>query len=424
MHAEMACSTWIKEGASDMDRQSYDEILGPEATATAEALRKETPRPFSDIEGVMSSVEGQVMRELPIVSPSVGFVSPEAGIVQAGNPSPGLVRSLLNLVDKTRASVRDALTRTLAEAQADAGALARSPVAGNDASDKVSITTDESATLAGETSANRGRELVASAIEGVRRDRSRLGPYGKFVTDGALVSPQGKAVGVGPVSSLAGRLLAIGAIAGMAVTIPDGAAYADWYRKHRRDDGRKAAIAAGVGIIAGLAAGRAIAGQGGYAPYNAYGNGYAPNGYVPQRSYGYDSYGAVSPNRGYVPTALLPSDNFILAAKTLVAARMGSVRGADDVIDRALIAGRSCVQSMGPHPSCTVRSNGVVLDFANARYVATEMGRPVIAETQGVIQRIQPDVLQNAFFAAKEIKLREDYANGYGRGYGVPYRGF
>lgn len=402
-----------------MDRQAFEEIMGEDACATVQRLRAEAPRPVADLDGVLEGVERAVVATLPVVPAAAPFVAPSAGLVQAGNPSPSLVRSVLNLVDRARAAVRSTITSTLAEAQADTGALTRTELDASTPAAARTVTSGQAVALATEATANHGRELVRAAIEGARKDRESLGRFGKFVSDGAIVAPQGGAKGIGPVSSFAARLAAVGAIAGMAITIPHAPAYADWYGKQRRSEGRRAAIAAGVGIVAGVLAGKALAGQG-FSSGQSYGY-VPPTPYVPPRSYGYDSYGGVAPMQAYAPRVTLPSDNFILAAKTVVAARIGSVRGADDSIDRALIAGRSCVQEMGPNPRCTVRVNGVVLDFANARYVATDLGRPVIAETNGMIQRLQPQALQEAFFRAKEIKQREDYAGGYGGGYGAGY---
>lgn len=419
-----------------MDNLDLREVFGEDATKVAEALRSETALPRADMERIVERTQEAVVGTLPVVADVRKFVAAEAGIADLGKPAPNLVRGVLDLLERTRNAARTALTAVMAETQPDVGAVTRAgtddpatPVA------RAAISTREAVEMAAESSRDHGRNLVQAAIDSVRRDRDALSPLGKFVTDGALVAPQGKARGIAPVASFAARLATVGAIAGLAVTIPDTSAYADWSRSqyrqaprydrnfHRqerfeRKERRNAAIAAGIGVFAGVMAGKAL-GQ-------TYGNGYAPqryvpnNNYIPQRSYGYDSYGGVAPYRSYAAPVSMPSDNFILAAKTVVAARIGSVRGADDLIDRALIAGRNCVQQMGPQPRCTVTSNGVTFDFANSHYVAADRGQPIISETNGMIRRIRPDVLQAAFFQAKEIKAQEDYGNAYSGGYGAP----
>lgn len=419
-----------------MDNLDTRGVFGEDATKVADALRAETPRPFLDMEGIAERAQEAVVGSLPVVADVRKFVDPKAGIADVGRPAPGLVRGVLDLIERTRNAARTALTSAFAEAQPDIGAVSRSgPTAVPPSAPRNAISTGEASTLAAETTRAHAHELVQAAIASARKDRSSLSPLGKFVSAGAQVSPQGEARGIAPVASLAARLAMVGAIAGLSVTIPDSAAYADWSRGHYRQDRqfrhdmyrhdrqrferrerRDAAVAAGIGIVAGVLAGKAM-GQG-------YANGYAPqrfvpnNNYVPPRSYGYDTYGGVAPYRPYAAPVAMPSDNFILAAKTVVAARIGSVRGADDVIDRALIAGRSCVQQMGPQPRCTVSSNGVTFDFANSHYVAADRGQPIISETNGMIRRIRPDLLQSAFFQAKEIKAQEDYGSGYGGGYG------
>jgi len=328
----------------------------------------------------------------------VRFTAPDASFVPAGNPSPGLVRSALG--------------------------------------------------RAGRLAANLASDAVAMA------------GLGKFV-DGATVMSAGMPSARSPVLDIAARLVLAGVVGGFSLAFPSGAeawdgqgrfqagpspglaqrqalpapvgpgGYGNDYaareaqvqawrqrreeRRERRDD---AFLAAGVGALAGAVVGGGLASsQGGY-----YGNGYAqpyrpyppaPPAYYQPPAYpaqGYSVYGngyGGGYGGGYRQEPRVPSDNFVLQAKAIVAAKLlatgqarvpgDAVRGADRLIDRAIHEGVACVRQTGAGGGCVSDVHGVRMDFATGRFVAYVANGPALEEVGGVTRRLRPDLLDEAY---------------------------
>jgi len=294
-------------------------------------------------------------------------------------------------------------------------------------------------TLFGHGSTAAGRRIEATLAAA----REKLAGLEKFVT-GAVVAPQGKA-DVGTFLPLVRRLAAVGLVTTFAILVPDGEAQA-WgrpvgagygmsspgmnfqaFRHHRREVRRERnqqMLAAGAGLVGGLLLGGVLGngnalglnnGYRGYAQptyrnpaaYGGYGGGYgydAPAYRPPVAPYG--GYGAYGGSGGGL-AARGPSGAFTTAAKTLIAARVGSAAEADRIYDRFLLQAEQCTMRLGPSAQCIVRFQEVSLDLGRGEFTAAENGQPVVVERGGRLNRIRPELLQAAAERAIADKARE-----------------
>lgn len=262
-----------------------------------------------------------------------------------------------------------------------------------------------------------------------------LDSLGKFFASGALVVPsRGADAGKG-IASVVRRMAAAGLVGAFSLTVApsdadafgggrwqgQGGGYRPQFQaprppvpafdafRHRREerrDQRRAALA----ITGAVVAGAILANRGTSYPqgYGAYGQGLPFNpGYQ-----GYPQYQArpaypPAPAYGYGRPAQIPSDRFVLAAKTLLAADIGDVNAADAIFDRALNQGLDCTRRMGPSAACTVKTHGIFMDFSRGEFRAISNGELVVAERAGSFERIRPDILRTAYDRAMEIKRAE-----------------
>lgn len=264
------------------------------------------------------------------------------------------------------------------------------------------------------------RRTISDMIRGIRFRRQTMKPLAKFVSKGATIYATGPAESdAKPVFSTVKQLIAIGLISSFAITLVPSEAEA---RKRDR------LIAIAGGIAAGLAANNA------YGMMNGNGGAYLPAGGYPGANYPAPAYPAPQPlyrpdpylSGGYDGVGYGPqyrrnpvpmSDQMTIAAKSVVAISIGSVRRADAIVDQAIQQGMNCVRRFGPDSRCLMQTNGVVMDFGRGNFTATLRGT-VIAHENNRMFSSDNRILRRVWDEAKQIKAAED---GYGYGQ-QPYR--
>ncbi len=317
---------------------------------------------------------------------------------------------------------------------------------------------------------------LARRPETLSADRASLGGLSKFV-DGAVAVPMGEARGPSPLLSLAVRLAAVGAVSAFSIAFSDakaqsrdhgfggrhrqpglaqqvqvpqrpqfgqgggwnrptprydggnagyGNAIQAWRdrREYRREERNTALLATGA-VIAGAIIGNQALGRnygGGYGAqygggYGAYGAYPPPDAYRPAQVPAYGGYGggygAPPGYGGYAPRPIVPSDEFVVDAKKIIAAKLRDNQAAERIIDDAVYQGVACVRQMGPGASCTARTHEVTLDFVRGVFTASIKGIPVVEEVNGQLTRLRPDILNDAHRRAMGAHI-DSLGGGYG----------